>query len=151
MIDGKIFLIRDEARKPLVYGKDNQKLIYNKTVSMFNSIQTINSKAIALGLILGSIFIPAPLWADTPDGARLSDLSSSSRDRFLEDIQVGENLNWNFSSEDETRSIEDELKKVSELNLSQSESDVRIIEEDQKWGNRGDVEDYKFKIDVYEY
>ena len=63
-----------------------------------------------------------------------------------------EESNWNFSSEDESVSVQDDIRELEEFGLVNTEdSDVRIIEEKRRWGNRGDAEDYKIQTDVYDY
>ena len=73
---------------------------------------------------------------------------------FLEDIEAGTDLDWSFSSEDESASVRDDIKQLEEYSISESdelESDFQLIEEEPKWGNRGDVEDYSIEAEIYDY
>lgn len=72
--------------------------------------------------------------------------------RFLQDIETGTNVDWSFSSEDEPLSVKDDIKELEDYSLSDSdaEADMQLIEEDRRWGNRGDVEDYSIEAEFYE-
>lgn len=71
---------------------------------------------------------------------------------LLQDIEAGEDVNWSFSSEEESISIKDDLEELREYNLSEEEdsTDVELTEE-KSWGNRGDVEDRSVEVEVYDY
>ncbi|MEL7418594.1 MAG: hypothetical protein AAGK10_08460 [Cyanobacteria bacterium J06555_3] len=72
----------------------------------------------------------------------------------FEQLQTGEDVNWSFSSEAETISIQDNLQQLTELSISDSnDSDVRLVDENDSrvWGNRGDKEAYSFEAEVYNY
>ena len=103
-----------------------------------------HSLAIALGLTLTNINI-SPINAQT----------DTRGDIFLEDIEAGEEVNWNFSSEDESTSIKDDIKGLGEYSSSETESeteiDLELVEEDSRWGNRGDAEDYSIEAEFYDY
>lgn len=73
--------------------------------------------------------------------------------RFLQDIEAGTNTSWNFTSEDESRSVRDEIKELGDYSLSDSDAevDVRLVEEERRWGNWGNVEDYSIQTEFYEY
>lgn len=75
-------------------------------------------------------------------------------EEFFQDIQVGENTNWNFTSEDETISIQDNLKQLREYNISDSDPDldIQLEEEDRRWGNNiGGPEEYSIETEIYDY
>ena len=96
--------------------------------------------AVIIGSIITGVY-SLPLNAQTK-------LESS----FLEDIETGENLEWTFSSEDESSSLNDEIQQLGEYNISESDpADVELTEENRKWGNGGDVEDYSVEVEVYDY
>ena len=99
-------------------------------------------RALALGTMLPG-FYSWPLNAQT----------NTSEYDFLGDIEAGTNVDWSFSSEDESLAVTDDLKELGEYNISDSDSegDVELIGEEQKWGNRGDVEDFSFEAEVYDY
>ncbi|WP_019509608.1 hypothetical protein [Pleurocapsa sp. PCC 7319] len=98
--------------------------------------------SISLGLILTSIY-----------GLPLNAQTNTSEYDFLEDIEAGRNIDWDFSSEDESTSIRDEINKLGEYNISETKSrDVRITEENRRWGSRGDAAvDYTIETEVYDY
>ena len=103
---------------------------------------TINTaRAIALGIIVASVY-SLPLQAQL----------ETSEDVSLEDLEVKEEENWSFSSEDETISIQNNLQELGEYNISTPyDSDLRLTEEERRWGNRGDRPDYTLETEVYNY
>ncbi|MGF1588162.1 MAG: hypothetical protein ACFCU7_02780 [Pleurocapsa sp.] len=112
-------------------------LITNKTTTRIG--------ALALGIIAANFF-SLPLKAQT------AQTNTSEADLF-KDIKAGENINWSYSSEDETISIQDSLEELGEYNVSDSAEDagVQLREEDRRWGNRGDAKDYYFEAEIYNY
>ncbi|GAB4523174.1 MAG: hypothetical protein Tsb0014_00470 [Pleurocapsa sp.] len=97
-------------------------------------------------IILGFIFVTIyslPLNAQT----------NTTQYEFLQNIEAGKDMNWGFSSEDETASLKDEIKKLGDYDLSASDTDldVELLETEPKWGNRGDVEDHSIEAEVYDY
>lgn len=70
-----------------------------------------------------------------------------------ESWKLEEKTDWNFSSENESISISDDLEGLEEYSISEpnTETDLAIMEEERKWGNRGDVEDYSIELEVYDY
>lgn len=109
-------------------------LITNKAITRIG--------AIALGIIAANFF-SLPLKAQT---------NTSEADLF-EDITAGEDINWGYSSEDETISIQDSLEELEGYNVSDSaeDVDVQLREEERRWGNRGDAKDYYFEAEIYNY
>ena len=67
--------------------------------------------------------------------------------------ELKEKTDWTFSSENESISIQDDLEELEEPSISEpnTETDLEISEENRKWGNRGDVEDYSIEVEVYDY
>lgn len=98
-------------------------------------------RAIALGLSLATV-CSLPLAAQT-----------KASDNFFEDIQLRD-TNWNFTSEDETLSIENNLKELGEYNISNTDLDttVELKEEKRRWSNNlGGPEEYMIETEVYDY
>ena len=99
-------------------------------------------RAIAFGLTLATIYsLPLTAQTNTPED-------------LLDNIQAGENTNWNFTSEDETFSIENNLKELGEYDISNTDLDtsVELKEEDRRWGNNlGGPEEYQIETEVYDY
>ena len=83
----------------------------------------------------------------------LSNAQTSSSESFeFERLEVGEETNWGFSSEDETTSVRDDIKELKDYSISDSDdSNVRITDEAPRWNNRGELEDFSIDADVYEY
>ncbi len=98
-------------------------------------------QAIAIGTMLGIYSLP------------LNAQTNTSEYDFLNNIETEENLDWSFSSEDESISIKDDLKELGNYSISESEleEDLELTDEDPKWGNRGDVEDLSIEAEVYDY
>ena len=98
----------------------------------------VKLSAIAIGLIAFS---------------SISNAQTSSSESFeFERIEVGEEINWDFSSEDETTSIKDDIKELKDYSISDTEdSDVRITDEEPRFDNRGELQDFSIDADVYEY
>ncbi|MEL7407239.1 MAG: hypothetical protein AAFN00_09775 [Cyanobacteria bacterium J06558_2] len=71
--------------------------------------------------------------------------------RFLQNIEA-EELDWSFSSENESLSVEDDIRELKDYSISnEAEIDVQLIEEERKWGNQGDVQDYSLEAEFYNY
>lgn len=104
--------------------------------------------AIALGITTANYSLPLNAQTD------------SSKEFSFEDIQAGKDGSWNFSSEDETISIQDNLRqlnqevKAKEYDISYPyDSDLRLIEEERRWDNTntGNQPDYILETDIYDY
>ena len=88
-----------------------------------------------------------------------SNAQSRTADSFnFDEISVGDDRNWNFSSEDETVSIRNNLKQLREYDISGTENfDVRLIRERRRelgirrWGNQGDRPYYSIEDGIYPY
>ena len=77
--------------------------------------------------------------------------TNTSESFKFESIELGE-TNWKFSSENETTSIQDNLKELNEYSISDSEDvDIRITDEAPRFNNRGELEDFSVDADVFEY
>ena len=78
--------------------------------------------------------------------------SNPSESFNFEQIDAEKDSNFYFISEDETTSIKDNLQELREYDISDTEDgDVRLIEENQQWGNVGDKPDYKIRTGIYSY
>ena len=99
--------------------------------------------AIAIGILV-TTFYSLPILAQ-----------SNSKKANIEDWQINSDTEWNFSSEDESASVKDELDRLREYKEYNSqpklEADVELLQENHKWGNQGDVEDYSLEADIYNY
>ena len=99
---------------------------------------------IALGFIVANVS-SSPVNAQT----------QTSNNTMFENIEAGEE-GWNFISEEETISIQDNLNQLEDYSIFNSEfnSDIRLIEENQRWldgGERPNYPDYSLETDVYDY
>lgn len=102
--------------------------------------------AIALGITTASYSLPLNAQTD------------SSKEFSFEDIEAGKDGSWNFSSEDETISIQDNLRQLNqEVKEKESEisypydSDFRLIEQQPRWDtNTGNGPDYILETDIYD-
>lgn len=93
--------------------------------------------AIAIGTLLAGIYMPL-----------------NAQDTVLgEDIEADENLNWSFTSENEPITVKDDIRELETYSISDDDEDLdlELEEEDRRWGNRGDVDDYTFEVEVYDY
>lgn len=104
---------------------------------MFKIYQKTIGTAIAIGTLLTGIY----------------SLPLNAQDTVLGDeIEAGKNKRWSFTSEDESITIKDDIKELRTYSISDDEdSDLELEEEDRRWGNRGDVDDYTFEVEVYDY
>ena len=97
----------------------------------------VKLSAIALGLIALTSSVNA---------------QTNNSDFKFEPIEVGEETNWSFSSEDETTSIKDDIKELKDYSISDTEdSDIRITDEEPRFDNRGELEDFSIDADLFEY
>ena len=84
---------------------------------------------------------------------------SRTADSFnFDEITAGGKGNWNFSSEDETVSIQNNLNQLRKYDISVNENyDIRVIRENRRrlgikrWGNRGDRSYYSIDDGLYPY
>ena len=102
-------------------------------------------------LRLGAIAL-LPLLVSLPLSLNAQTTTSTSDEISFEDIEAGEEGSWNFSSEDETVSIEDNLKELREYDISSPyDSEVELTEEKRRWGNTGYPRDYTLETEIYDY
>lgn len=97
----------------------------------------------AIALLSFSLGVPLSLNAQT-----------TSENISFEDIEAGNDGSWNFSSENETISIQDNLQELREYDISTPyDSEVELVEKDPRWGwdNRGSRPDYTLETEVYNY
>ena len=98
---------------------------------------------IALGLIVANVS-SSPLNAQT----------RNFNDTMFQNIEAGKD-GWNFVSEEETKSIQDNLNQLEDYSImNSSDSDLRLVEEDPRWrqqGERPNYPDYSLETDVYDY
>ena len=118
-------------------------LTTTKTTSHFNLNVLRSGLAIALGIIAASIY-SSPLHAQT----------RTLKETMLDDIEVGKDEGWNFISEEETISIQNNLKELGDysiLDRNQDSGDLRLVEEDRRWESPNNRPDYTLETDVYDY
>ena len=63
---------------------------------------------------------------------------STTADSFnFEEISIGDDSGWNFSSEDETASLRDEIQNLGEYNISDTNNfNVKLVQENPAWANK---------------
>lgn len=67
-------------------------------------------------------------------------------------IEVGETKNWDFSSENQEISIEDDLRELGKYQISKSDLlNVEINKENHKWYNQNYSRRYTLEAEVYDY
>lgn len=101
--------------------------------------------ALSLGIIVAGFFtLPVHSQSKTADSFNFDELSAGGKG------------NWNFSSEDETVSIQNNLKQLKEYDISGRENfDIRLIRERRRrlgikrWGNRGDRPYYSVEDRIF--
>ena len=99
--------------------------------------RVVKLSAIALGLMA----LTSSVNAQTDDS-----------DFKFEPIEVEEEANWGFTSEDETPSIKDDIKELKDYSISDTEdSDIRITDEAPRRSNRGELEDFSIDAELFEY
>ena len=105
---------------------------------------TTNIKMHLGAIALFSLFVNIPL--------SLNAQTTTSDNISFEDIEAGKDGSWSFSSEDETTSIQDNLEQLRDYDISSPyDSEVKLKEEERRWGNTGDRPDYTLETEVYNY
>ena len=105
----------------------------------------IHLSAIALGIIVVN-------FSTLPSNAQ-----STTADSFnFEEISAGGKGSWSFSSEDETVSVDNNLKQLNEYDISGVENfDVRSIQRrnwrNRRGGNQGDRPYYSIENRIFPY
>ena len=71
----------------------------------------------------------------------------------VESWDIQQNINWQFSSEKESLSVEDQLNQLDEYDISDStnEIDLELVEENRRFDNQADGRDYSIETPVYDY
>lgn len=79
--------------------------------------------------------------------------TNSSEDFMFKDIEARDDGGWSFSSEEETISIQNNLSELGKYNINESATDkeVQLIEEERRWGNKGDRPDYSIEAEIFDY
>lgn len=133
--------------KKFLYGKFCKLYLYLSVIKLIIMPNILRKdlkfliQAIAIGTMFGIYSLP------------LNSQTNTSEYDFLNNIETEENLEWSFSSEDESISIKDDIKELGDYSISESELEevIELSDEDPKWGNRGDVEDLSIEAEVYDY
>jgi hypothetical protein len=117
-------------------------LIENTLRSKAILVQT--TLAIVLGIIGANVY-SSPLNAQT----------NTLKDNMFENIEAGEE-GWNFLSEEETISIQNNLNQLEDYSILDSsfDSDIQLMKESWRWrnqGNRPNYPDYSLETEVYDY
>lgn len=105
---------------------------------------TTNKQLGAIALVSFLVGVPLSLNAQTTTAENIP----------FDEIEAGKDGSWNFSSEDETISIQDNLQELREYDISTPyDSEVELVEKDPRWGwdNRGSRPDYTLETEVYDY
>lgn len=80
------------------------------------------------------------------------DAQTNNSDSFKFDRIELQETNWNFSSEDENISVGDDLGELQDYSISDSDdADIRITDEEPRFSNQGELEDFSINTDVFEY
>ncbi len=122
---------------------------------MKNLIKVATSSIVGLTLI-GTAFQARPSLAQTNSTTENSVHSIRNQAHLLQGIEVeGSELNLAVN-QDDVNAIAEDLEE--DYQLSMSENDVSIIEQDRQtwaprpfWGNKGDGIDYSILVDVYDF
>lgn len=78
--------------------------------------------------------------------------TNTSENFNFENIEAEQDDGWSFTSEDETISVQDELGELESYSIDEStDKEVRLVEEDGRWGNRGKKPDYSIEADIFDY
>ena len=97
---------------------------------------------IALGTIL-TTFYSLPSIAQT---------NNVVQNKPVENWKLESRTDWNFSSEDESVSVADDLKELREYNISESDlPDVELIKQNGGWRDRLYNRRYTLEAEFYEY
>ncbi len=120
---------------------------------------TINMKliqrysVIALGFLLTGVYsvqANAQTNVSQSTGNLSTPVNNSIPNGYLEGIEAGDST-WGFSSESESKSLDDNLNKLGQYNISDSESDKKDVIINRSWGNQGDIKDRSIEAPVYKF
>lgn len=114
---------------------------------MPTTAKIMSTGAIVLGIIVANFStLPARAQSRTADSFNFDELSAGGKG------------NWNFTSEDETASIRDNLQELGEYDISVREDfNIRAIRANRRrlgsrsWANKGDRPDYFVDYEFYPY
>ena len=78
---------------------------------------------------------------------------STTADSFnFEEISIGDETSWNFSSKDETASLRDEIQQLGNYNISSANDfDVKLVQENRTWANKNQRPYYYIENKVAPY
>ena len=109
---------------------------------IFNSLKIAKCETLFFYSI-AALVIVFPVNAQTPKEA----------DSFLEDISAGKNVDWHFSSEAESISLQDDIAELQQYDLETSEVklDREVILRERKWDRIRNVENFLIDADIYQY
>ena len=98
---------------------------------------------IALGFIVANSSLP------------LNAQTRTLNDTMFQNIEAGKD-GWNFISEEETKSIQDNLNQLEDYRIldDNSDSSIRLVEQQRRWrkqGERPNYPDYSLETDIYDY
>lgn len=87
--------------------------------------------AMRLGTIAIGLFVVNLPTAQT-------NAQSTTADSFnFEEISIGDETSWNFSSEDETASLRDEIQNLGEYSISDADNfNVRLVQKNRTWADK---------------
>ena len=115
--------------------------IKHKTTMLITAKAARYLSAIALGTIAVS-------FATLPTKAQ----SNTSESFNFEQIDVEEEIEFDFLGENETISVEDELQNLEEYSISESDDfDGKLIEENKNRANKGAQPRYRVNTEIYSY
>lgn len=66
-------------------------------------------------------------------------------------IESKEQSDWRFASEQNNRTIDSQLEIDPSYNLDQDEVDLSTTDSEERWGNKGDRNDFIFTVPVEEF
>lgn len=80
---------------------------------------------------------------------QLNAQNNTSEFDSLNNIQVEKDIEFDFSNQNESISIQENIQKLDDYNISEPELQPR--EQEQEWGNTGDVKSHSVDFDIYNY
>ncbi|WP_319418683.1 hypothetical protein [Pleurocapsa sp. FMAR1] len=114
--------------------------------------------AIALGLLLTSVYSvqanaqtnPSQSTGNSSTTPAGNSTPNDYNSGYLEGIEAGHS-NWGFSSASESKSLDNNLNKLGQYNISESDSDKKDVIINRSWGNQGDVKNRSVETPVYKF
>ncbi len=80
---------------------------------------------------------------------QLNAQNHTSESDSLNNIQVEKDIEFDFPNQNESISIQENIQKIENYNISEPELEPR--EQEQQWGNTGDVKPHSVDFDIYNY